>query len=141
VSGQVTSVDRRTGSARDRDLNLTQNATFAVNLPNGVYGVTVRLGDLGNVTHDSVAFDLEGTRRMGGNTAPRQLSDHKHRVEVRDGQLTLRLYDEGGRDRSIAIASLTITYVGSLSEAFPTTKSKQTAAWQLAHDAYFASLN
>jgi fibronectin type 3 domain-containing protein len=140
VSGQVTSVDRRTGSARDRDLNLTQNATFAVNLPNGVYDVTVRLGDLGNVTHDSVAFDLEATRRMGGNTAPRQLSDHKHRVEVRDGQLTLRLYDEGGRDRSIAIASLTITYVGSLSDAVPTATNKQTAAWQFAHDAYFASL-
>jgi hypothetical protein len=59
---------------------------------------------------------------------------------VRDGQLTLRLYDEGGRDRSIAIASLTITYVGSLSDAVPTATNKQTAAWQFAHDAYFASL-
>jgi fibronectin type 3 domain-containing protein len=140
VSGQVQSVDRRTGAARDRDLNLTQNATFAVDLPNGVYDVTVRLGDAGNFTHDLVAFDIEGTRRMGGTTAPRKLSDHKTRVEVRDGQLTLKLYDEGGRDRNIAIASLTISYVGSLPGWSAAGSVKRNGESQAAHDAYFASL-
>jgi hypothetical protein len=68
------------------------------------------------------------------------LSDHKTRVEVRDGQLTLKLYDEGGRDRNIAIASLTISYVGSLPGWSAAGSVKRNGELQAAHDAYFASL-
>lgn len=45
LSETITSADRGTAEAISRDLNLTSDGTFVVNVVNGVYTITVTMGD------------------------------------------------------------------------------------------------
>ncbi|MCC6511438.1 MAG: hypothetical protein IT423_20230 [Pirellulaceae bacterium] len=107
-SGSVAAIDRATGTPLTRDLNYTTDGTFTVNVPNGTYQVGMLLGDLADVAHDQVGIYLEGALRDTVNTAGRQIVSRSFQTVVTDSQLTLRIRDLGGTDRSGAIQMLDI---------------------------------
>ncbi|MEQ8786446.1 MAG: alpha/beta hydrolase-fold protein, partial [Pirellulaceae bacterium] len=113
TSGVVGSRDRGTRSALDRDMNYTTDATFAVNLPNGLYRVDVLLGDRAGYTHDYVGVFLEGQQRDSVTTSGGQIVSRTFEVQVLDGQLTLRLADLGGGDGNCVIEALRIVDTAS----------------------------
>ena len=108
-SGGVASVDRGSGTALDRDLNYSYAATFSVDLPQGVFDVTITMGDTGVWQHDLMGVFLEGVQVDTVSTAGGQTIQTVYRdVEVVDGQLTVFLDDLGGSDFNIVINALSI---------------------------------
>ena len=55
------SADRSSGTSLERDMVLTSQATFVVDLPNGTYGVEVLLGDK-KAAYDQMGVFLEGVQ-------------------------------------------------------------------------------
>ena len=110
-AGKINRTDRKTGTALECDLNLTPKGTFAVDVPNGTYRVEARLGDAGNYQHDQMGLSLEGSAVDPVTTAAKSLVWQTYTVKVADEQLTLDLYDLGGKDKNVAIAGLAITAV------------------------------
>jgi len=90
VSGTIFSRDRGVGSNLERDFNGTEDGTFAVNVSNGTYAVTLMLGDVA-YAHDRMGVFLEGTQTDTVDTLPGQVLTRNYSVTVTDGQLTLRL--------------------------------------------------
>ena len=111
--GKISSADRKTGTALDRDLNLTADGTFVVQVPDGTYDVTLRLGDLGSTAHDQMGVFLEGNQVDTVATAAKSVDSKTYQVAVAGGQLTVRLKDLGGKDKNVAITGLTVSYVGA----------------------------
>ncbi|HEX6984284.1 MAG TPA: fibronectin type III domain-containing protein, partial [Planctomycetaceae bacterium] len=107
LAGTVASRDRSSGTAATRDFNFSTDATFAVDLANGTYNVTVTLGDAG-YAHDQMGVYLEGAQVDSVTTAKGQFVTKTFTVTVSDGQLTLRLDDLGGADPSAVINALTV---------------------------------
>ncbi|MCA9120705.1 MAG: hypothetical protein H6822_35840 [Planctomycetaceae bacterium] len=112
TNGTISSRDRNVGNAAEQDFNFTTDGTFAVDVPNGEYEVTVVVGDLGRYAHDDVGVFLESVQRDRVTTNAGSLSRATHTVEVTDGQLTLRIADLGGRDANGCIESLVIKASG-----------------------------
>jgi fibronectin type 3 domain-containing protein len=112
-SGAIESRDRGPGSdgqnrnALVRDLNRTTDGTFAVDLANGTYTVTVTMGD-GWHDMDLVAVFLEGVKVDTVSTLDDEFAVRTYTVRVTDGQLTLRLKDLGGADPNAVINALVI---------------------------------
>ena len=92
-------------------MNLTADGTFVVDVPNGTYSVTVSLGDLGSTARDQMAVYLEGTQVDTVTTAARSVATETYQVTVADGQLTLRLQDQGGKNKTAAIAAFTLAMI------------------------------
>ena len=91
-----------------RHVNLGRNKTFLVNLANGVYDVSPTLGDA-RMAEDRVAVWINGTQLASGLSIPKGESyQPTYRVLVSDGQLKLRLADQGGKTPYFAIATLNI---------------------------------
>src|SRR5262249_41894601 len=106
-TGVIDSRDRSTGSDLNRDFDFTTDGTFAVNLANGTYNVTITMGDA-SYPHDQMGVFLEGTQVDSVTTAAGNFSTTTYRVTVGDGQLTLRIADLGGSDPNAIINALTI---------------------------------
>ncbi len=131
LSGAIGSVDTRSGSYLTRDLNYTGDGTFAVNVPNGTYEVTVTLGDRRSVRHDYMAVILEGSEIERVTTSAGQTVTRTYTIPVTDGQLNMRLKDMGGRDRYVAIEAMTLaqldpTLLGLMAEAAHSSTSTST---------------
>ncbi len=107
-SGAIGAVHQRYSTGLTRDLIYTRIATFAVDVPNGTYTVTVTLGDRGPYAHDQQGIFLEGSQVDSVNTAAGQIVSKTYTVTVNDGQLTLQLKDLGGVDPYVAIEGLDI---------------------------------
>lgn len=107
-SGLIVSRDRGGSTAMNRDLNATADGTFAVDLENGQYEVTVHLGDVASYQHDQMGVYLEGVLKESVTPPLGQVVTRTYQVQVVDGQLTLRLVDLGGIDPSVIIAGLDI---------------------------------
>ncbi|MBX6316580.1 MAG: choice-of-anchor D domain-containing protein [Isosphaeraceae bacterium] len=108
TSGTIYSVDRGTGTDLARDFNFTADGTFAVDLPNGSYNVTVLLGDLGPYAHDQMGLFLQGAQVDTVSAAAGQMVTKTYPVTISTGQLVLRLQDLGGSDPFATIASLEV---------------------------------
>ena len=121
VAGTVASRDRGAGGLVERDFVFAQDATFAVDLPNGGYEIDVILGDKGQYSHDAMGIYLEGVHRATLSTAARQVVGRSFDVDVSDGQLTLHLQDLGGRDANVVIEGLRVLAAG--------TEIPQSTAW------------
>ncbi len=80
-----------------------------VDVPNGVYEVTAYLGDP-SLRRDRMVISAEN-QTSGQISTNRSTATWTRRVEVTDGQLTLRLRDLGGADRYASISGLTVTSV------------------------------
>jgi formylglycine-generating enzyme required for sulfatase activity/fibronectin type 3 domain-containing protein/PKD repeat protein len=110
LTGAVSGRDRAIGTALTRDLNFSTLATFAVDVPNGDYDVTVRLGDM-SAAHDQVGVFLEGAWAETVSTLSGQIAVRTYRTTVADGQLSLLLDDLGGSDVNAAIVGLEVATV------------------------------
>ncbi|HXG08499.1 MAG TPA: Calx-beta domain-containing protein [Gemmataceae bacterium] len=116
-SGTIRSVDRGSPNALEQDFNSLRQGTFAVDLPNGEYLVTVTLGDA-LARRDRVEVLLEGTSVARITTRAGQFATRTFRVPVADGQLNLTLRDRGGRNRIAALNALEIAFVDPNSRRF-----------------------
>ena len=110
LTGTVSGRDRGTGTDLSRDINFSTLATFAVDLPNGEFDVTVRLGDMG-AGHDQMGVFLEGAYTSSLTTLVGQSEVRTYRTTVDDGQLTVLLDDLGGKDANVAITGLEVATV------------------------------
>ena len=145
ISG-IRAVDRRVGDATapdlSRDFHYGRDNTFRVNVANGVYDVVLQLGDSA-AAHDRINVDVEGNRVATGlGTARGQFRRETFRVTVSDGQLNVRLADDGGVDRNWTLAGLEVRPIAT-TETVATVGL--TAGWAtfgqaLAPDAAFESL-
>jgi len=106
-SGTTDSRDRGTGSDVNRDFDFTTDGTFAVNLANGSYNVTITMGDA-LFAHDQMGVFLQGTQVDSVTTAAGSFATHTYSVTVSSGQLILRLVDLGGSDPNAVINGLMI---------------------------------
>jgi fibronectin type 3 domain-containing protein len=108
-SGTVSSRDDTTPGLTtiQRGYDYTKAATFAVDLANGTYNVTVTMGDAGWM-HDQQGVFLQGTQVDSVTTQVGQFYTHTYVVAVTNGQLTLKLQDLGGSDPNVVINSLDI---------------------------------
>ncbi len=105
-SGTINAIDRGIGNSVSRDFNYTADGTFAVDLPNGVYEVTVQLGDP-TALRDRMAVSLEGIQVDEVSTNMTVVSN-TYSTLVMDRQLSLRLRDLGGENLNVLIAGLTV---------------------------------
>jgi subtilisin family serine protease/fibronectin type 3 domain-containing protein len=111
LSGQVYGISRNTGTDLTRDFNYTKDAIFALDLANGEYDVIVTLGDMATA-HDLMGVFLEGVQVDTVTTARGESLAGTYRVSVADGQLQLRLEDQGGSDAWVMINALDVIVVG-----------------------------
>jgi len=100
--------DRVTGGDLNRDFVFTQLATFALDVPPGVWDVAVTLGDE-TTAHDEMGVFLEGELAWQVATTPGGAAIASFRVRVLDGQLTVLLDDLGGADPNVVLNALTVT--------------------------------
>ena len=93
---------------RDLVQSQTQN-TFNVDLANDVYTVIVIMGDQ-YYTHDLIDIYVEDTLRVNDQTTAAGIfvTTTFFTVTVTDGQLNLRIQDDGGTDPNWVINSLTV---------------------------------
>jgi transcriptional regulator CtsR len=119
----LTGRDTGSGSALDRDANITTDGTFRVDVVNGTYQVDMRLGELYGA-HDRTGVFLEGVQV--DNVTPTTyfgVVSRSYTVTVADGQLTLGLKDLGGYFAGAAITALVVTPVVTPAPAAPTSLS------------------
>jgi Beta-agarase/YXIM esterase-like, galactose-binding domain-like/Matrixin len=108
--GPVRSVDRGILSALTRDFVATPKSTFAIDLPNGPYRVTVTVGDATRA-HEGMGIFLEGKQVARLATAARQFVTRTFQVSIADRQLSLTLQDLGGRDPEVVLTALKVVPV------------------------------
>ena len=110
--GVVGGVDRSAdfNASPVEDFVETRDATFVVDLEDGIYEVTTSIGDRWQRRAES-RIVLEGEERGNVRTEYAQVAVDRWRVAVRDGQLTIRVI--GSTDR-VALASLGIERVGEI---------------------------
>ena len=111
-SGTVSSRDDTTPGLTtiERGYDYTKNATFAVDLANGTYNVTITMGDAGWM-HDLQGVFLQGTQVDSVTTNVNQFYTHTYTVTVTNGQLILGLQDLGGVDPNVVINALDIVQI------------------------------
>ena len=111
VAGVVESRDRGVGDELFRDFNFSQDATFAVHLPDGTYTVTLTMGDA-FVPHDQDIY-LQWQRVDRVAVKLGEILRREYTVAVQGGLLSLRLDGRsGGSDDPYAIVNaLTIVPV------------------------------
>ena len=117
TQGTIHSRDRGAshGDERVRDFNITELGTFAVDVPLGVYEVSVTMGD-GLALRDEMGVFLEGTQVDSVTAAAGVYETRTFTVTVTDGQLTLLLDDLGGANTVVMINALDVVQIsGDLS--------------------------
>ncbi|MBL8821227.1 MAG: PKD domain-containing protein [Planctomycetia bacterium] len=85
----------------------TSNGTFAVNLPNGEYRVTIRLGHPTQALSKMGVY-LQGSKVLEANTAAGQSTPRTFSVKVHDGKLMLKLANLSSTTKNVVIQSLDI---------------------------------
>ena len=112
LSSPVYDATRSGGTAATVDLNYGSELIFAVDVPNGLYEVTVTTGDLGSFAHDQMGVFLEEMQVGTVSTAAGEVVTNQYgQVNVTDGQLTLRMTDLGGSDRNVVLNALEVVSV------------------------------
>jgi len=89
--------DRGSGTDLTRDFIFdTDDREFKVDLPNGMYYLTVYLGDM-SYAHDNMDVTAEGTVLADNeNTVAGEVKPFSSFVTVSDGQLNVLFHDDGG---------------------------------------------
>ena len=104
----ISAYDRGTVDLLTRDFNAGHNGTFLVNLPNGTYSVTANLGDA-KAPMGLVTMWLEGQKAFSSlMTQGGQFVSPTYRVQVSDGQLSVRLLANGASNSRFALDGLDI---------------------------------
>jgi hypothetical protein len=87
----VFATTRTKRNAIDRDFNYTPDATFRVDVPNGVYDVAVRTGDVEQ--HSRSAIIVENFMISDGLQLAGEWQTHRQTMRVLDGNLDVRIVD------------------------------------------------
>ncbi|MCA9683300.1 MAG: hypothetical protein KC457_13965 [Myxococcales bacterium] len=88
----VYATNRSTGNAINRDFNYSRDATFRVDLPNGVYDIEVRTGDI--EAHARSSIVVVGFVVSNRDLHPAgEWHTHHHTVRIEDGNLDLQIFD------------------------------------------------
>ncbi|MGB7329163.1 MAG: right-handed parallel beta-helix repeat-containing protein [Rubripirellula sp.] len=92
LSGSVGSRDRVDATDLDRDFNHVASGAmvFAVDLANGVYRVTVSIGDR-YYGHSGIGISIEGETVQTVSVGPNEFMSESYFATIADGQLTLKL--------------------------------------------------
>jgi subtilisin family serine protease len=91
--------------------NLTEGSTFNVDLADGHYLVTVVIGDQGSM-HDDIDVYAEGVVVVNDlATLAGSFQEVTFATTITDGQLNLRIVDDGGADPNWVLNALTIQAV------------------------------
>jgi fibronectin type 3 domain-containing protein len=108
----LVSRDRGAPDALRKDLvQSTTEHTFDVDLADGTYEVTIIIGDQ-NYAHDMIDVYLEDVLEANNvNSAAGTFQQGTKVITVSDGQLNLRILDDGGTDANWVINALTIVVV------------------------------
>jgi hypothetical protein len=118
-TARLSAVDQGTADALTRDFHQGKDSTFLVNVANGTYDITVSLGDA-KALRDRMTIWIEGQQLASGlTTQAGQFLQRTFRVNVADGQLTLRIADSGGTNAYFAINALTVAPVRPTANAGP----------------------
>jgi len=107
LAGIIGAADRGTSDPLKRDLNYGPSGTFAVDLPNGSYTVTLTMGD-SKYAHDKMGVFLQGTQVDTVSTAAGQVVTKVYTASVSSSPLAVRLVDQGGSDPNFVINGLEI---------------------------------
>lgn len=121
TSTGISSRDRGSGTGvtdLTRDICYGRDITFAADVPNGSYSVTVTMGDR-SFAHDLMAVIIEGQQVDLVTTAAGQFYVATYPATVTDGQLTLELKDTGGTDTSAVICGLDVVSSGPIPLSVP----------------------
>jgi fibronectin type 3 domain-containing protein len=121
-AGMIQERDRGGANALTRDLDFTPDGTFRIDLANGAYDVTLTVGD-GATAHDAIAVFLEGVQRDTLSPAKKEFLERSYRVVVTDGDLLLRLKDQGGSDPNAVVNALAVVPAGAFRLDFGTATS------------------
>jgi fibronectin type 3 domain-containing protein len=112
-SGTIGERDRGKPAWSDQSaFNFTTDGSFAVDLANGTYVVTLTSGD-SLVMHDQEGIFLQGSQVDTITTAANQFVTRAYIARVTDGRLVLGLKDLGGTDPNCMINSLQIQFASS----------------------------
>ncbi|WP_146533823.1 right-handed parallel beta-helix repeat-containing protein [Rubripirellula reticaptiva] len=92
LSGAVGARDRVNATDLDRDFNHVASGemVFAVDLANGVYRVTVSIGDR-YYGHEGIGISIEGETVQAVSIGPNEFISESYLATIADGQLTLKL--------------------------------------------------
>lgn len=114
-TGSVTGVSRSGGDALTRDyITADAPATLDHTVRNGVWHVTVQMGDL-LTAHDEMGIRAEGTVAAAGiDSAAGEFATAEFDVTVTDGSLSLEFFDDGGSDASWVVNSVSLEQVERL---------------------------
>jgi len=111
LSGTIKVADRTMADPLRRDLNYTTDGTFVVDVPAGGFDVTITMGDK-SVARDQMGIHIEGTLVDTVTLAMNEFVTRTYRVDVTDGQLTIRLKDLGGVELHAAVNAIEVAMVG-----------------------------
>ncbi len=112
ASTSLRAVSRPVGDALERDFHRFTSATFAVDVPNGDYTVTLTMGDLTEGERDQMGVFLEGVQ-VDTVTSPAQTVVRRtYAVTVVDGQLTVLVQKQGGQSLYCVLNGLTVEESG-----------------------------
>lgn len=111
TQGVVDSRDRGVGDDLVRDFNLTEQATFLIDLESGVYEITLTMGDA-IAARDEMGVFFEGQQYDSVTTQAGEYAIRTYTVTINDGQLTMLLDDLGGSDGIAVINGMDIVKVG-----------------------------
>jgi hypothetical protein len=109
LTSGISAEDRGGGTDLTRDFNFAPRGTFAVDLPNGTYVVTLILGDLGPNDHDDVGIFLQSNQVDTVSTVSGQVvtKTYSH-IAITNKQLQFELRDLGGTDPNGVVEALTV---------------------------------
>jgi PKD repeat protein len=105
----LSTVDRGTSNPLTRDFVLGRDGTYLIDLPNGTYNVKVTLGDP-SARRDQIALYAQGNQLASGlTTAANQFISPSYTVQVANGQLAVRVVDNGGANPYFALDAIDVT--------------------------------
>jgi fibronectin type 3 domain-containing protein len=110
----LSSRDRGTPNNLNRDLvQSTTEHSFNIDLENGDYTVTITIGDQ-DYAHDNIDVYVEDVLEADNvNSAAGTFQQGTKVITVSDGQLNLRILDDGGTDLNWVLNAITIEPVPS----------------------------
>ena len=107
AGGAIQSRDRGGADLLRRDLNFTPRGLFDVFLENGIYDVTLTLGDAAGA-HDQMGVSVQGAKADSITTAKNQFVTRRWRTCVADNRLEVLLDDLGGNDANVVVNAIEI---------------------------------
>jgi FG-GAP-like repeat/Bacterial Ig-like domain len=123
TNGTINATDESgTGNALTEDFNSTTDGTFAVDLLDGTYKVTLTIGD-SNAAQTAMGIYLEGTKVDTVSAAAGQYLTKTYMVNVTGGQLTVEIVGQAGANSIARINGLSIVSLDTQRYNFGTASS------------------